>query len=89
MYPLTRRPFGPVRAGQVAELGAFFAFNVLPTIIFFSSLMAVLYHMGVMQFIVRIVAVAMQKTMGTSGSETLGLAIFLSARPSASLVAPL
>ena len=33
--------------------------------------MAVLYHMGVMQFIVRIVAVAMQKTMGTSGSETL------------------
>ena len=65
-------PFGPVgQSGQVAELGAFFAFNVLPTIIFFSSLMAVLYHMGVMQFIVRIVAVAMQKTMGTSGSETL------------------
>ena len=65
-------PFGPVgQSGQVAELGAFFALNVLPTIIFFSSLMAVLYHMGVMQFIVRIVAVAMQKTMGTSASETL------------------
>ena len=64
--------FGPVGgSGQVAEVGAFFAFNVLPTIIFFSSLMAVLYHLGVMQFIVRIVAVVMQKTMGTSGSETL------------------
>ncbi|MBL4846425.1 MAG: hypothetical protein JKY65_12930 [Planctomycetes bacterium] len=64
--------FGPVGAnGQVAEIGAYFAFSVLPTIIFFSALMAVLYHLGVMQFVVRHVAWVMQRTMGTSGSETL------------------
>lgn len=65
-------PFGPVQAGgSVAEVGAFFAFSVLPTIIFFSSFMAVLYHLGVMQMIVKGVAWVMQRTMGTSGSETL------------------
>lgn len=58
-------------SGQVAQTGAFFAFNVLPTIIFFSSLMAVLYHLGFMQAVVRGVAWVMQRTMGTSGSETL------------------
>jgi concentrative nucleoside transporter, CNT family len=48
-----------------------FTFEVLPTIIFFSSLMTVLYHLGVMQWVVRGFAVAMQKTMRTSGAETL------------------
>ena len=51
-----------------------FAFGVLPTVIVFSSLMSVLYHLGVMQFIVRCVAVVMQKTLGTSGPETLAAA---------------
>lgn len=60
--------------GRVAQTGAFFAFNVLPTIIFFSSLMTVLYHMGVMQRIVRGVAWVMQRTMHTSGAETLSAA---------------
>ena len=60
--------------GQVAHTGAFFAFNVLPTIIFFSSLMTVLYHMGVMQWAVRGFAWAMQRTMRTSGAETLSAA---------------
>lgn len=77
-------PVGTAPAGQyppfadrlvpgesLAEVGAFFAFNVLPTIIFFSSLMAVLYHLGVMQKIVQVVAWVMRKTMRTSGSETL------------------
>jgi CNT family concentrative nucleoside transporter len=65
-------PMGPVsQDGQVAEVGAYFAFNVLPTIIFFSALMAVLYHIGLMQLVVRVVAGLMQRTMGTSGSETL------------------
>jgi concentrative nucleoside transporter, CNT family len=65
-------PFGPVQSpSSVAEIGAFFAFGVLPTIIFFSSLMAVLYHAGVMQLVVKGVAWVMQRTMGTSGSETL------------------
>ena len=50
-----------------------FAFRALPTIIFFSSLMAVLYHFGIIQFIVKWIARAMQKTMGTSGSETLSV----------------
>ncbi|MGH7577814.1 MAG: Na+ dependent nucleoside transporter N-terminal domain-containing protein, partial [Longimicrobiales bacterium] len=61
-------------ASMVAQTGAFFAFNVLPTIIFFSSLMAVLYHFGVMQRIVQGVAWVMIRTMRTSGAETLSAA---------------
>jgi len=60
--------------GQVAQTGAAFAFFVLPTIIFFSALMTVLYHLGVMQLIVRGFASVMQRTMGTSGAETLSAA---------------
>ena len=56
---------------NLAEVGSFFAFGVLPTIIFFSSLMAVLYHVGLMQQVVKGLAWVMQRTMGTSGSETL------------------
>lgn len=63
-----------VEPGQVAQTGAFFAFNVLPTIIFFSSLMTVMYHLGVMQRIVHAFAWVMQRTMGTSGAETLSAA---------------
>ena len=47
------------------------AMSILPPIIFFSSLMTVLYHLGVMQWIVRGMAVFMMKFMGTSGSESL------------------
>jgi concentrative nucleoside transporter, CNT family len=68
--PGTNAPFTP-SAGQVARTGAFFAFNVLPTIIFFSSLMAVLYHLGVMQKIVKGIAWVMMRTLRTSGAETL------------------
>ena len=50
-----------------------FAFKALPTIIFFSGLMAVMYHIGIIQFIVKWIAKGMQKTMGTSGSETLSV----------------
>ena len=60
--------------GQVANTGAFVAFNVLPTIIFFSSLMTVLYHFGVMQLAVKGFAWVMQRTMRTSGAETLSAA---------------
>ncbi|MCH2200978.1 MAG: hypothetical protein MK102_03345, partial [Fuerstiella sp.] len=52
----------------------YFAFRVLPTIIFFSSLMAVLYHIGVMQFVVRKLAVALRYSLGTSGAESLSAA---------------
>ncbi len=48
-----------------------FAFRVLPTIIFFSSVVAVLYHVGVIQRVVKVFAVVMTKVMGTSGPESL------------------
>jgi CNT family concentrative nucleoside transporter len=48
-----------------------FAFSVLPTIIFFSAIMSILYYMGVMQVIVQVMARFMRWTMGTSGAETL------------------
>jgi len=57
-----------------ATTGAYFAFNVLPTIIFFSSFMAILYHLGIMQRLVYYVAMIMQKTMKTSGAESLSAA---------------
>ncbi|KST63807.1 NupC/NupG family nucleoside CNT transporter [Mastigocoleus testarum] len=52
----------------------FIAFKVLPTIIFFSSFITVLYHYGILQRIVGVVAVVMMKTMKTSGSESLSAA---------------
>lgn len=63
--------------GSLAEsdsLGFIFAFQVLPTIIFFSSLMAVLYYLGIMQKIVNLLAVVMLKLMKASGAESLALA---------------
>jgi len=59
-----------VNAGS-DSLGFFFAFQVLPTIIFFASLTAVLYYLGVLQAIVRGMAVFMSRLMGTSGAESL------------------
>ncbi len=55
------------------SLGVIFAFQVLPTIIFFASLTALLYHYGVLQFIVRILSKGMQRLLGTSGAETLSV----------------
>ncbi|QDW66278.1 NupC/NupG family nucleoside CNT transporter [Luteimonas granuli] len=55
---------------DVGTYGFIFAFQVLPTIIFFASLMAVLYHLGVMQFVVRIMALAITRVMRVSGAET-------------------
>ncbi|HEY8483799.1 MAG TPA: nucleoside transporter C-terminal domain-containing protein [Longimicrobiales bacterium] len=82
----------PVSAvpGMVAETGAFFAFNVLPTIIFFSSLMTVLYHLGIMQAVVRGMAWVMQRTMRTSGAETLAAAgnVFLGQTEAPLLIKP-
>ena len=59
--------------GQMHPAVINFAFSVLPTVIFFSALMAVLYHIGVMQKIIKIVALIMQKTMKTSGPETTSI----------------
>ena len=49
------------------------AFRLLPTIIFFSALISILYHYGVIQFVVKIFSKLMQKTMHTSGAETLSV----------------
>ena len=51
-----------------------FAFAVLPTIIFVSALFAVLYHLGIMQVVIRGMAWLMQRTMGTSGAESTNVA---------------
>ena len=51
-----------------------FAFAVLPTIIFVSALFAVLYHLGIMQIVIRGMAWVMQRTMGTSGAESTNVA---------------
>ncbi len=52
----------------------FFAFKVLPTIIFFSAFMSIFYYYGIMQRVVGLFAWLMQKTLGTSGAETLSAA---------------
>jgi len=59
--------------GQPLTLGIVFAIHVLPIIIFFCSLTAILYHLGVMQRLVQGIAWVMQKTMKTSGAETLSV----------------
>jgi len=59
--------------GYAKSVG-YFAFFVLPTIIFFSALTAVAYHSGIMQLIVQGLAWTMSKTTGTSGAETLSTA---------------
>ncbi len=55
---------------DIPKYGFIFAFQVLPTIIFFSALMGVMYHLGVMQAIVRVMAAAITKVMRVSGAET-------------------
>jgi CNT family concentrative nucleoside transporter len=77
-------------AGYIANTGAFFAFNVLPTIIFFSALMSVLYYLNVMQTVVKGIAWVMQKTLRTSGAETLSASgnIFLGQTEAPLLIKP-
>lgn len=60
-----------ISPGFESSLGFFFAFQVLPTIIFFASLMSIFYYLGVMQKIVQAMAWVMAKVMGTSGAESL------------------
>jgi CNT family concentrative nucleoside transporter len=65
--------FGDLALGPGTEksLGYFFAFQALPTIVFFASLMGVLYYLGIMQRIVQAMAWVMARLMGTSGAESL------------------
>lgn len=59
--------------GMEGSMGSFFAFQVLPTIIFFASLTAILYHYGILQRVVKYMAKGMQKLLGTSGAESLSV----------------
>jgi CNT family concentrative nucleoside transporter len=91
--PPAREPpdLSPLSSPELwANTGASFAFLVLPTIIFFSSLMSVLYYVGAMQWIVKGIAWIMQRTMRTSGAETLSVAgnIFVGQTESPLLVRP-
>ena len=63
--------------GDLANPGSslgYFAFGVLPTVIFIAAFFAVLYHYGIMQFIIKIAAVIMTRVMGASGAESLNVA---------------
>ena len=62
--------FGP----DGAQYAVIFAFQVLPTIIFIAALFAILYYFGVMQVVVRLFAVLMNKVMRASGAESLNVA---------------
>lgn len=59
--------------GDLAQfkVGFIFAINVLPVIIFFSSLIAVLYYLGIMQWVIRIIGGGLQKALGTSRTESM------------------
>jgi CNT family concentrative nucleoside transporter len=59
---------------ELSRLGFSFAFQVLPTIIFIAAFFAVLYHLGVMQLIIRAAAWIMTRVMGASGAESLNVA---------------
>ncbi|PCE66810.1 NupC/NupG family nucleoside CNT transporter [Salinivibrio sp. YCSC6] len=69
--------FGDIGAeflfGDLAKfkLGFIFAFNVLPTIVFFSALIAVLYHLGIMAWIIRLIGGVLRRVLGTSRTESM------------------
>ena len=61
-------------AARYSKYGLFFAFQVLPIIIFIAAFFAILYHYGVMQFIIRQLAKVMMRFMGASGVESMDVA---------------
>jgi len=73
LFQINARPDDPPLPPGITLLRTF-ACGVLPTIIFFSSFMSVMYHVGVMQWIVLILARLMQRTLRVSGAESLAAA---------------
>lgn len=69
--------FGPKLVAADGPVGFVFAFRVLPTVIFVAAFFAVLYHLGLMQWIVRGFAWMMARLMGASGAESLNVAASL------------
>jgi CNT family concentrative nucleoside transporter len=86
----TMGPVLPDNQTGWAGVGAYFAFGVLPTLIFFSSITAVGYHLGLLQKVVGAVAWLMRRTLRTSGAESLSAAgnIFLGQTESPLLIRP-
>ncbi len=72
-YAGTQVLFGPLGI-PTGSMGSIFAFQTLPTIIFISAFFAVLYHLGVMQIVIRALAWVMLKTMRISGAESMNVA---------------
>ena len=72
-YAGTKVLFGPLGVPN-GSMGSIFAFQVLPTIIFISAFFALLYHIGVMQLVIRGLAWVMLKTMRISGAESMNVA---------------
>jgi CNT family concentrative nucleoside transporter len=67
--------FGPLSDLSRAEnIGFIFAFQVLPVIIFFSALISVLYHLGIMSIIIKIIGGGLKKLLGTSSPESMSAA---------------
>jgi len=73
-YPADPSVHLPFLDPGTSQLGFIFAFQVLPTIIFISAFFALLYHLGVMQLIIRGMAWAMSRFMAVSGAESLNVA---------------
>lgn len=65
--------FGPLTAND-SNIGFIFALRVLPMIVFFSSLIAVLYHLGLMQKVIRLLGGGLRKLLGTSSAESMSAA---------------
>jgi CNT family concentrative nucleoside transporter len=59
---------------QHSSIGVVFAFQIMPAIIFVSALFAIMYYLGIMQIVVKAFAVLMNKSMGSSGAESLNVA---------------
>ncbi len=76
--------------GEEGSMGSFFAFQVLPTIVFFASLSTVLYHYGILQKVVAFMSTGMRKLMGVSGAESLSVTgnIFIGQTESPLLIRP-
>lgn len=72
--PVWARIMTNVLGEEGAQYGVIFAFQIAPTIIFIAALFAMLYYFGVMQIVVRLFAVVMNRVMGASGAESLNVA---------------
>jgi CNT family concentrative nucleoside transporter len=72
--PVWARVMNSALGPEGARYGVIFAFQIAPTIIFIAALFAILYYLGIMQFVVRGFALVMNKVMGASGAESLNVA---------------